>query len=139
MDQVIVFGTGVVAYGVIDECARAGLRIIHLTTKRDDIAAQSSHIDERAYVEFVAVSEADILGHFLASADRWKGSLLLPVNDRQVVFVSRHIEALSEHFRCGFPPWTAWSRYSSFRDRFRPFNSARGNLRWWRPTARRPW
>ena len=45
MNQVIVFGTGVVAYGVIDECAKAGLHVIHLTTKRDDIAAVSGHID----------------------------------------------------------------------------------------------
>lgn len=105
MNRVIVFGTGVVAYGAITECAQAGFHVIHLTTKRDDIAARSRLIDERAFNEFDAASESEVLSYFLTSADRWKGAMLLPVNDRHVVFVSRHFDALSDHYRCCTQPW----------------------------------
>lgn len=109
MGKVIVFGTGVVAYGVIDESAKAGLEVIHLTTKTDDIAALSRLISEKHVVTFSGGSNSHLLELLMRKSVDWSGALLVPVNDQYVVFVSKHFDKLSRHYECTVQPWEVYS------------------------------
>lgn len=105
MKQVLVLGTGVVALGTINAYAKAGIRVIHLTYKRDDIAGYSRFVAEKHVVPMPPQGEAELLGFLMNSPGDWAGSLLDPVNDPGVVFSSIHHETLSGRFALSIPPW----------------------------------
>lgn len=105
MGKVVVFGTGVVAYGVIEESAKSGHHVIHVSTKPDDIASRSNLISEKHLVQFDEANDAELVEFFVAKSSDWKGALLIPVNDEYVVFTSQHVGELSAHYRCTVQPW----------------------------------
>jgi predicted ATP-grasp superfamily ATP-dependent carboligase len=105
MQKVIVFGTGVVAYGVIEASARAGFYVIHLSTKRDDIAARSRLIDEGHIVDIEDAAGSHLLRYLDDHAEDWRGALIIPVNDPPVVLVSKLFEEISKNYVCCAIPW----------------------------------
>ena len=105
MQQVVVLGTGVVAYGVFHECREAGYRVIHVTTKADDIAAASTLPHEKVVIDAGDDVGAELLNLFLNKKEEWTGAFIIPVNDPPVAFVSKYFEALSAHYVCNVIPW----------------------------------
>ncbi|MDA0995182.1 MAG: hypothetical protein O3A13_16340 [Proteobacteria bacterium] len=105
MGRIVVFGTGVVAYGVIEEGAKAGHQVIHVSAKSDDIAARSNLIDEKHVIHFNEMADASLVEFFLRKSAQWNGALLIPVNDQYIVFISQHLAELAPHYVCTVQPW----------------------------------
>lgn len=105
MKKVIVLGTGVVALGTMYAYAKAGIRVIHLTYKQDDIASLSRFVSEKHVVPMPPQGDAELLDFLMNSCADWSGSLLDPVNDPGVVFCSVHHATLSQRFSISIPPW----------------------------------
>lgn len=100
----VVLGTGVVALGTIRCYAQAGLRVIHLTTKHDDIAGYSRYMDRKCVVPRPDTQPRELL-KFLNTLPEWPDAVLDPVNDPGVVFVAQHHDALSRRYRVTVPRW----------------------------------
>ncbi len=101
----VVLGTGIVALGTIRCYAQAGLRVVHLTTKKDDIAACSRYIAHKYVVPSPDTDPAGLLRLLTEELPVWPDAVLDPVNDPGVVFVSQHCDALSARYHVTVPPW----------------------------------
>ncbi len=102
----VVLGTGVVALGTIRCYAQAGLRVVHLTTKKDDIAACSCYIAHKYVVPSPDTDPNGLLKVLMQGLPEWPDAVLDPVNDPGVVFVAQHHDALSARYHVTVPPWS---------------------------------
>lgn len=105
MTHAVVLGTGCVALNVAHGFAKAGIDVIHVTTKPDDFASHSRFV-KRKQVAPEARDAAGLLAfltHGPVGADR---ALLVPVNDPPLEFVARHVDQLAPHYRLTTPSWT---------------------------------
>jgi len=105
MNRVIVLGSGVVALGAITEYAAAGISVIHVTGKRNDIASASKHISQRVLVSFSLDNSQALFELLTSNKDKWDGALIDPVNDPYVAFIAENHAALSKHYRLAVQPW----------------------------------
>jgi predicted ATP-grasp superfamily ATP-dependent carboligase len=105
MRQALILGTGVVALGTMGAYAQAGIRAVHLSFKRDDLAGCSRFAAETHLVPAPPQADAELLVYLLQAPAVWSGALLDPVNDPGVVFCSVHHEALSKRYIVTVPPW----------------------------------
>lgn len=101
----VVLGTGIVALGTIRCYAQAGLRVIHLSTKHDDIAAGSRYVHQRHVVPLPDHEPDKLLSLLTGKLPAWPNALLDPVNDPGVVFCSQHHAELSQHYHVTVPAW----------------------------------
>jgi D-aspartate ligase len=103
--KVVVLGTGVVALGTIHTHTRAGIEVIHVTTKPDDIAAFSRH-SRKTFLAPAPSGNGEELVKFLLELPTYVGpALLVPVNDPHVEAVSRNYDLLSSRYLLANQPW----------------------------------
>jgi len=101
----IVFGTGVVTVGVINDLAAEGVPVIHVSSKRRDTALRSRWPVEKIAVEAAETRPEAILEMLLDNGHRWKGACLIPTTDPMLEVVSRWHAKLSAHYRTPVMPW----------------------------------
>lgn len=105
MKQAIVLGTGVVALGTISAYASVGIRVVHLSFKKNDIASYSRFSSETHVVPAPLQADTELLSFLMNATLDWSRSLLDPVNDPGVVFCSTHHEILSKRYVVTVPRW----------------------------------
>lgn len=102
----MVLGAGVVALGTMRAYAKAGIRVVHLSFKSDDIAGSSRFAAETYVVPAPPQRSRELLDFIMKAPAEWSRSVLEPVNDAGVVFCSVHHAALSRRFAVATPLWS---------------------------------
>ncbi|MEM7207238.1 MAG: hypothetical protein AAF434_05410 [Pseudomonadota bacterium] len=110
----VIFGTGPTALGAIWDAKYAGLDVILVTAKKNDVAALSRALSIATYVsKDSSEKQLETLLNLECPANH---TILWPVNDDQVELVSRHYDTLSEKF---FIPLTSWQFLEHTVDKFK--------------------
>jgi len=110
MGKVLVFGTGLVSLATVKEYAKAGLEVVHLTTKRDDNAGYSKYVRERVVVPSPLKDSEKLLRFLTEGPKEWDGALLVPTNDPHVVFLAQNSDLLEKKYEVAVQPWSTLER-----------------------------
>ena len=104
MKRVLVLRTGVITLGVIQAYGRAGIQVVHLTSKSDDPGSFSRYVRKRIIVP--QTSEENALLECLCGLNKeLQGTLLETTHDPEVVFLSQNHGTLAKHYIIATPPW----------------------------------
>ena len=104
MKPVLILGTGVITLGVIQSYGKAGIEVIHLTSKQDDPGSFSKYVGKRIIVPQTS-KEKELLECLCRLPKELRGALLDVTHDPGVVFISRNHSILAKHYILVTPPW----------------------------------
>lgn len=110
MKRTIVLGSNYVALSVIRALASEGIKVIHLSTWRFDIARFSRFVSMSVRAPSPTNESSKLLGLLMNTKENWDGALLLPTDDPSVVFVSKNRQALTERYIPAVQDWNVIER-----------------------------
>ena len=110
MKRTIVLGSGYTALGVIRALASEGIEVIHLSTERYDVARFSRFVSRSVKAPSPTNESSKLLELLMNTKENWDGSLLIPTNDSNVIFVSKNRQALTERYIPAVQDWDVIER-----------------------------
>ncbi|MDY7033287.1 MAG: hypothetical protein SVY10_15445 [Thermodesulfobacteriota bacterium] len=104
MKRVLVLGTGVITLGVIQAYGRAGIQVVHLTSKPDDPGSFSKYVQDRIRVPETS-KEKELLECLWSLPKELQGVLLDVTHDPGIVFIAQNHSLLAKYYVLVTPPW----------------------------------
>jgi len=95
---IIVLGGNIIAYGIIRGLKDRDVNVVVLKYNSNDFAHHSKYVHKSHNVCDPNIDENIYLKALLAYGERYKGALLIPVNDDTLIVISKYKKVLSDFF-----------------------------------------
>lgn len=105
MKAAIILSAHTMALGVIKALGRQGVPLVVVHYDRRDMAQRSRYATQTLAAPHPQEDEDGFVATILQLADKWQGSVLIPVSDETLVVAARHKETLSRHFLVACPDY----------------------------------
>ncbi len=99
------------ALGVARSLGSMGVPVIMVHYDERDMGHVSKYVKDNIIAPHPEREEAKFIGLLLECSDRFKGGVLLPINDETVVAVARHKDKLKNHYIIACPEWSIVRQY----------------------------
>ena len=106
----IVYGSGIVTLGVVNDLSADGVDVIHVSPKTSDIAARSRWPVERVRMRSSGDQTTEFLKLLNDRRTDWAGACILPTIDPTIRIVSKNISRIAEYYRPTIQPWRTLGR-----------------------------
>ncbi len=90
---------------VIRSLGKKGVPIIALYYQKSEMGQVSKYIRQKVWVPNVLTSEDEFISFLLDKGKDWKGSLLLPCDEFEIVAISKHKHELQSAYVVAAPDW----------------------------------
>jgi predicted ATP-grasp superfamily ATP-dependent carboligase len=117
----IVIGTGAVSLGVINDLAAEKVPVIHISSKRDDVALRSRWPVEKIVLGESSERELELLDILDSRRHQWTGGCLFPTTDPAVRVVSKELDSLSSSY---VSPTIGWHILKTIVDKAELYSAA---------------
>jgi len=105
LQQAIIIGSGVVSLGVINDLAADGVKVIHISPKKDDVALRSRWTDDKVILGANSNQADELIDLLDSRSSRWKGACVIPTTDPMLRIVSKNLDQVRRSYVTPVIPW----------------------------------
>lgn len=103
----IVFSCSINGLSIIRSLGRRGIHVVAVDYDRKALGFSSKYACECIVAPDPGVDKDEFLSFVLENSNKWAGSLLIPIQDKELAIFSYHKEELSRYHILPIPDWEA--------------------------------